>query len=123
MSDLKDPRVFFAAERTLLAWTRTSLTLMAFGFVIERFGLFVHVLMSMGGQTLQRDTSFWVGVAFILLGAIVGVVGAVQYRRVLKTLKPVEIPEGYWVNIGVYTNLVLAVFGMVIAVYFFYGLH
>ena len=98
---------------------------MAFGFVIERFGLFVHVLASRGGQPLQRDTSFsfWVGVAFILLGAIVGVVGAVQYRRVLKTLKPVEIPEGYWVNIGVYTNLVLAVFGMVIAVYFFYGLH
>ena len=123
MSDLKDPRVFFAAERTLLAWTRTSLTLMAFGFVIERFGLFVHVLMSMGGQAFERDTSFWVGIAFILLGAIVGVVGAVQYRRVLKTLKPVEIPEGYWVNIGVYTNLVLAVFGMVIAVYFFYGLH
>jgi putative membrane protein len=123
VSDLNDPRVFFAAERTLLAWTRTSLTLMAFGFVIERFGLFVHVLMSMGGQALGRDTSFWVGIAFILLGAIVGVVGAVQYRRVLKTLKPVEIPEGYWVNIGVYTNLVLAVFGMVIAVYFFYGLH
>ena len=123
VSDLNDPRVFFAAERTLLAWTRTSLTLMAFGFVIERFGLFVHVLMSMGGEALQRDTSFWVGVAFILLGAIVGIVGAVQYRRVLKTLKPVEIPNGYWVNIGVYTNLALAVFGVAIAVYFFYGLH
>ena len=45
MSELNDPRVFFAAERTLLAWNRTSLSLMAFGFVIERFGLFVTILL------------------------------------------------------------------------------
>jgi putative membrane protein len=122
MSDLNDPRVFFAAERTLLAWTRTSLALMAFGFVIERFGLFVHVLMPIEGRTLQRDASFWVGVAFIVLGAVVAVLSAVQYRRVLKTLKPVEIPEGYWVNLGTFTNLILAGFGVAISVYFFSGL-
>ena len=123
MSDLNDPRVFFAAERTLLAWTRTSLALMAFGFVIERFGLFVHMFMSKEGQVLQRDTSFGVGVAFILFGAIVALLAAVQYRRVLRTLKPVEIPEGYWVNMGVLTNLVLAIFGVAISVYFFSGFY
>ena len=123
MSDLNDPRVFFAAERTLLAWTRTSLALMAFGFVIERFGLFVQMFMSKEGQVLQRDTSFGVGVAFILFGAIVALLAAVQYRRVLRTLKPVEIPEGYWVNIGVLTNLALAIFGVAISVYFFSGFY
>lgn len=52
MSDLNDPRVFFAAERTLLAWSRTALALMAFGFAIERFALFVAML---GNQkTLNR---------------------------------------------------------------------
>jgi putative membrane protein len=122
MSDLNDPRVFFAAERTLLAWTRTSLALMAFGFVIERFGLFVHVLMPIQGRTLQRDASFWVGVAFIVLGAVVAVLSAVQYRHVLKTFKPVEIPEGYWVNLGMVTNLILAGFGVAISIYFFSGL-
>lgn len=123
MSDLNDPRVFFAAERTLLAWTRTSLALMAFGFVIERFGLFIHIFMPQAERTVQRDASLWVGVAFITLGAVVAVLSAVQYRNVLKTMKPVEIPEGYWVNLGTYSNLILAGFGILISLYFFSGLH
>ena len=39
-----DPRVVFAAERTLLAWIRTGLSLMGFGFVVARFGLFLREL-------------------------------------------------------------------------------
>ena len=122
LSDLNDPRVFFAAERTLMAWTRTALTLMGFGFVVERFGLFLFMLMKLEGRPWQRDASFWVGISFILLGTVVGFVSVVQYRRVLKTLKPVEIPEGYWVNIGVYSNLFVGLLGAAIIVYFFFGL-
>jgi len=122
MSDLNDPRVFFAAERTLLAWTRTSLALMAFGFVIERFGLFIYVLMPKEQPMLQRTASFWVGIAFIFLGAAAALFSAIQFRQVLKTLKPVEIPEGYWVNLGMYSNLILAGFGAAISIYFFSGL-
>lgn len=122
MSDLNDPRVFFAAERTLLAWTRTSLTLMGFGFVIERFGLFMRILMAAEGQKWQRDASFWVGISFILLGSIVGFVSVMQYRAIVKTLKPVEIPEGYWINTAVYTNVILGMCGIAIVFYFFYGL-
>ena len=122
MSDLNDPRVFFAAERTLLAWSRTTLTLMAFGFVIERFGLFVHILMPKESAAVPREVSFWTGSAFIVLGALVAVIATIQYRGVLRTLKPVEIPEGYWVNTGVITNLLLAVIGLATTVYFFHGL-
>jgi putative membrane protein len=93
MSELNDPRVLFAAERTLLAWTRTSLTLMAFGFVIERFGLFVHIFMPKESAALPRSLSLWTGSGLIVLGATVAVISVVQYRAVLRTLKPVEIPE------------------------------
>jgi len=95
---------------------------MAFGFVIERFGLFLHMFMALEGQKWQRDASFWVGIVFILLGAIVGFASVMQYRRVLRTLKPIEIPEGYWINIGMYTNLLLAGIGVAMILYFFYGL-
>jgi len=119
MSDLNDPRVFFAAERTLLAWNRTSLALMAFGFVIERFGLFVYMLSPQEGEALQRGFSFWIGLAFIMLGALTAAAAVAQYRKVLRTLKPVEIPEGYRANLGVLVNLAVAALGVSLTVYLF----
>jgi putative membrane protein len=121
MSDLNDPRVFFAAERTLLAWNRTGLSLMAFGFVIERFGLFIAILLPQHAVPLQRGISFWTGLAFVTLGAWVSAYSTVQFRAVLKTLKPVEIPAGYRVSLGIITNLVVALLGVGLVIYFFQG--
>ena len=121
MSDLNDPRVFFAAERTLLAWNRTSLSLMAFGFVIERFGLFVSILLPQHNVPLQRGLSFWTGIAFVLLGVFVALFSTLQFQKVLRTLKPVEIPEGYRTAPGIITNLSVAALGIVLTIYFFHG--
>ncbi len=121
MSDLNDPRVFFAAERTLLAWNRTALALMAFGFVIERFGLFIAILLPQHAHPMQRGVSFWTGLAFVMLGAWAAAYSTVQFRKVLKTLKPIEIPEGYRVSPGIFTNLAVASLGVALVVYFFQG--
>ncbi|HWV61992.1 MAG TPA: DUF202 domain-containing protein [Oxalicibacterium sp.] len=127
MSDLNDPRVFFAAERTLMAWTRTSLTLLAFGFMIERFGLFLLLFALQNGAAhtgaaLQRGLSYWVGVAFMLLGSVAAIFSVMQYRKVLGTLKPVEIPAGYRVNLGAYINIAVAILGIVLTLYLLKGL-
>src|SRR3569623_1060195 len=119
MSDLNDPRVFFAAERTLLAWNRTSLTLLAFGFVIDRFVLFVPLLSPCTVPYIDRGFSYWIGIAFILLVAVAAAAAMLQYRAVLRTLRPGEIPQGYRGKLGLYVNVVVALLGLAITAYFF----
>lgn len=66
MSYLQDPRVLFAAERTLLAWNRTGLTFIMFGFLIERSGLLIEIL-SNGQEVLNTTMTFINGPFSILL--------------------------------------------------------
>ena len=119
MSYLNDPRVLFAAERTLLAWNRTSIALMGFGFVIERFGLFLHLIAGRAPAQIDRGASFWIGLAFILLGAVVAVASAVQYEGTLKNLGPAEIPEGYRLHMPTALNVAVGLAGAALLVYLF----
>lgn len=121
MSDLNDPRVFFAAERTLLAWTRTALALMAFGFAIERFALFVAMMHNpqTTAAQVEHGPSFWIGVALIALGSLAVTLAVVQYRRVLATLKPVEIPDGYMAGLASWSSLAVGAIGIALIVQLF----
>jgi len=119
MSDLRDPRVLFAAERTALAWNRTSLALMGFGFVIERFGLFMHVVLRQDPGPLQRGGSFWIGLLFILLGSLLAAASAWMYVRVVRGLNPDEVPARYPVHMATSTNLATGAGGILLLVYLF----
>jgi inner membrane protein YidH len=109
MSDLEDPRVLFAAERTL----------MAFGFVIERFGLFVRMLAPQAGAGPQSSASFWIGLAFIATGAFSAAGSVLQYRTVLRNVRAGDIPKGYRVNMGAVLNVAVAVLGSLLAAHLY----
>jgi len=121
MSNPPDPRVLFAAERTLLAWQRSSVALMAFGFVIERFSLFLSALRHEPENPGRHLFSLLVGVALILLGAGVALASSISYRRFVKTLPSQDVSSGYLIGLGSLINVVVAAAGIALAIYLLVG--
>ena len=117
---MHDPRVFFAAERTLLAWVRTGLTIMAFGFVVARFGLFLRLLAVQQPVTVNytqhNGISNAVGIALVLMGTACMVLGAYQHRSYVSTLPPEDVPR-YDPRYPVALAIFLAAVGIVLAGY------
>lgn len=89
----RDPRIYFAAERTLLAWIRTGIALMAFGFAIARFGLYLRQLQAFTGSSAAqvRIGSRFTGVALIVVGVVSILLSTAQYSMTIRRLR-----EGSW---------------------------
>jgi hypothetical protein len=62
--------------------------------------------------------SWWLGVGLLLMGAAVSVISALQFRAVLRGLGEKEIPRGYWTNLGVWLNFLLAFVALALAIHF-----
>jgi putative membrane protein len=121
-----DPRVFFAAERTLLAWLRTGLTIIAIGFVIARFGLFVQLLALQSQSNAAASNSYMsagLGVAFVIAGSVAIVVAAIQHSRFVATLTVPDLPAAYNKGFALALSLVVAALGLALAGYLFLASH
>jgi putative membrane protein len=119
-----DPRVCFAAERTLLAWVRTGLAMMGFGFVVARFGLFLRELTKVTNEAADRHStlSLWVGTALIAIGVGVNIGAAVKHWSTVRRLeedRPLRLNR--W-SLGVIVAYTLGIFGLLMACYLVFGL-
>lgn len=119
---MSDPRVFFAAERTLLAWIRTCLTIMGFGFVVARFGLFLRLLAAQRAPStipLESPLHFpnLVGIALVLLGAGAILYAALEHRGYVSTLPAADLPPSHSRTFPLLMAYVLGTLGVAVAVY------
>jgi putative membrane protein len=88
-SKVRNRRVHMANERTFLAWIRTSIGIMAFGFVVEKFALFVKQISYLMGKEVVPSTrgySSFFGISLVALGALMGVLSFIRYKKVEKQI-------------------------------------
>jgi putative membrane protein len=115
----QDPRVYFAAERTFLAWIRTGLGLMGVGFAVSRFGLFLREL-SAGATHLPPKTtglSLWSGVVLVALGVLVTLSAVVRHFQLVRELRSGTWKAGRVSTDAVILGLLLSAFGVAMALY------
>jgi putative membrane protein len=82
-------RLHQANERTMLAWIRTGIALMAFGFAIARFGVFLREVASVGQLALRVHGvgSAWVGAALVALGMMANLLATLRYARIRRAIE------------------------------------
>ena len=111
-----DPRDLFAAERTLLAWVRTALAMMGFGFVVARFGLFLSLIARPGVEHEPGTFSVFTGTALVIAGVVAAATGIWNHRRALHAMRESQ-PLEHGVQPAVVLAAVLAAVGLALAAY------
>ena len=84
-AQVRNRRVHMANERTFLAWIRTSVAIMAFGFVVEKFSLFVkQMAYYLGKETVPppQGYSTMIGIVLVGLGVVMSVLAFIRYKKV-----------------------------------------
>ena len=104
-------RIHQANERTMLAWIRTGIALMAFGFAIARFGVFLRQVASVG-QLANRPQhtagSAWVGAVLVALGMLANLSATLRYAQIRRAIVRGEV--------GAPNAMMVYVFGAMAAV-------
>jgi putative membrane protein len=113
-----------ANERTFLAWVRTAIAIMAFGFVVEKFDLFLRIAGAnaaartvLGGHQFIGDIA---GLALILLGGVMMVFAALRFRKTAADIAAADMRAGPGERVDFTLVALLVLLGAVLFVYLAY---
>lgn len=111
-----DPRIYLAAERTFLAWVRTGIAFMAFGFVVARLGVFLRHMAIPEGSPAPNGVglSLYAGLGLIGFGVVVCLISAVRHGRYVRAIDERRFRATYGTTFAfaVVALLVLAAIGL-----------
>ena len=109
-----------ANERTFLAWVRTAIAMMAFGFLVEKFDLFLAIMApDLARQSLvshHQGFGRWAGLALILLGVVIVAISAMRFVRAGRAIEqdsPHQAP-GFGADLALAVTLVLVGIAMIL---------
>ena len=119
IEDSNRARDHLANERTFLAWVRTSVAIVVFGFAIGRFAIAMRQLTEFQGRASKSTgLSVWMGMSSILAGVVMVVAGLARYRKTRAQLDEGKFePAGFIVDL---VTILTALFGLALAGYLIY---
>jgi inner membrane protein YidH len=114
-----------ANERTFLAWVRTAIAIMAFGFLVQKFDLFLRIAAGSlaarptpaGGQTVGTVA----GLLLIVLGGAVMVFAAIRFRKTALAIDAEDVRPGPGVGLDITLVALLLMLGTILFVYMMYS--
>jgi putative membrane protein len=106
-----------ANERTFLAWVRTGIAVIVFGFVIEKFDLFLLTLASSVGDATHRSLGRYEGLAFMFGGVAILVLATMRFVRTTRLL---DDPEMHSANAVLAELMLSAALMLLVIIYSIY---
>jgi len=113
-----------ANERTFLAWVRTAIAIMAFGFLVEKFDLFLRIAgESLTTRTLPAGSQIVgniAGLLLIVLGSAMMVFAATRFRKTALDIDAKEVRPGPGARLDITLAALLLLLGATLFVYLVY---
>ena len=113
-----------AAERTFLAWLRTGIALMGFGFVVARFALFLRELAvapssagHAGHSGMSTGLSLSIGIALITVGVLTNIVAGAHHARYIRAIDAGNFRPAFGSQFAYLLGGGLALIGLAMAAY------
>ncbi len=114
-----------ANERTFLAWVRTAIAVMAFGFLVEKFDLFLRIASQSLAQrstlpTGSQAVGDLAGLLLILLGGTMIVFATIRFRKTARDIDASDVRAGPGERLDITLVILLLLLGATLFVYLVY---